>query len=210
MVDLILVVGATEQLELQPLARDRGGSGRAELSHRRQCRDRYRVARRARPRSGLTAGASAPEVLVDEVVEALRPVSGRSRSRRCPGMEEKVYFRLPRDSSGLNRARPRGGRRSSRGIAVGIPLRQHGESAPMCSASICAAGERYPLVLDARAAVPLQSRLRRLRQDRLSRQDSQSAPLGRRLPRSDRRMRRAGRRARRRRAAACTRSCRRS
>ena len=45
---------------------------------------------------------------------------------------------------------------------------------------------------DAGAAVPLQSRLRRLRQDRLSRPDPQPAPLGRRVPRGGRRVRRAG------------------
>ena len=44
---------------------------------------------------------------------------------------------------------------------------------------------------DAGAAVPLQSRLLRLRQDRLSRRDPQQAPVGAGMPRRGRRMRRA-------------------
>ena len=54
---------------------------------------------------------------------------------------------------------------------------------------------------DAGAAVPLQSRLRRLRQDRLSGPDPQPAPLGAGMPRRGRRMRRADGRDPRRRAA---------
>jgi 4-hydroxy-3-methylbut-2-enyl diphosphate reductase len=44
---------------------------------------------------GLTAGASAPEVLVDDVIAALRRL-GPVEVSALSGMEEKVHFRLPR------------------------------------------------------------------------------------------------------------------
>jgi len=43
---------------------------------------------------GLTAGASAPDVLVDDVVAALRRV-GPIHISTLPGIEEKIQFRLP-------------------------------------------------------------------------------------------------------------------
>ncbi len=43
---------------------------------------------------GLTAGASAPDVLVDDVVAALRRV-GPIEISTLPGIEEKIQFRLP-------------------------------------------------------------------------------------------------------------------
>ncbi len=43
---------------------------------------------------GLTAGASAPEVLVDEVIEALRSL-GPLELTTLPGVEENIEFRLP-------------------------------------------------------------------------------------------------------------------
>lgn len=45
-------------------------------------------------RIGLTAGASAPEVLVDEVVERLRAL-GATRVRTLDGIVEDVHFKLP-------------------------------------------------------------------------------------------------------------------
>jgi 4-hydroxy-3-methylbut-2-en-1-yl diphosphate reductase len=45
---------------------------------------------------GLTAGASAPEVLVDDVIAALRRL-GPIEVSALSGMEERVYFRLPRE-----------------------------------------------------------------------------------------------------------------
>ena len=44
---------------------------------------------------GLTAGASAPEVLVDDVISTLRRLASLEVSA-LSGMEERVYFRLPR------------------------------------------------------------------------------------------------------------------
>ena len=43
---------------------------------------------------GITAGASAPEALVDDVIAALRRVAPVDVSV-LPGIEEKVEFRLP-------------------------------------------------------------------------------------------------------------------
>jgi len=43
---------------------------------------------------GITAGASAPEVLVDDVIEALRRL-GRWRSRSCRAGRKRSEFRLP-------------------------------------------------------------------------------------------------------------------
>jgi 4-hydroxy-3-methylbut-2-en-1-yl diphosphate reductase len=43
---------------------------------------------------GITAGASAPEVLVDDVIDALRAI-GPVEVEMLPGVEESVEFRLP-------------------------------------------------------------------------------------------------------------------
>jgi len=51
-----------------------------------------------RHRIGVTAGASAPEVLVSEVVARLREL-GAARVSTLPGVEEKVTFPLPRGLS---------------------------------------------------------------------------------------------------------------
>jgi 4-hydroxy-3-methylbut-2-enyl diphosphate reductase len=48
-----------------------------------------------RPRVGLTAGASAPEILVDHVIERLRAMGALS-VRKMPGVEETVHFPLPK------------------------------------------------------------------------------------------------------------------
>jgi len=47
-----------------------------------------------RRRVGLTAGASAPEILVTEVIERLRAL-GAVSVRKMPGVEETVHFPLP-------------------------------------------------------------------------------------------------------------------
>jgi len=48
-----------------------------------------------RPRVGVTAGASAPEVLVEEVLARLRVLGARS-VRQLDGVEENVVFPMPR------------------------------------------------------------------------------------------------------------------
>jgi 4-hydroxy-3-methylbut-2-en-1-yl diphosphate reductase len=52
---------------------------------------------------GITAGASAPETLVDGVIAALRAL-GPVEVSTLPGIEEKVEFRLPAE---LLRSRPK-------------------------------------------------------------------------------------------------------
>lgn len=47
-------------------------------------------------RFGVTAGASAPEVLVQQVVERLREISGQAPVE-IPGVEENIVFRMPRE-----------------------------------------------------------------------------------------------------------------
>jgi 4-hydroxy-3-methylbut-2-en-1-yl diphosphate reductase len=47
-----------------------------------------------RPRVGLTAGASAPDVLMQQVIARLREL-GATAVRTMPGVEEKVQFPLP-------------------------------------------------------------------------------------------------------------------
>ncbi|WP_374563107.1 4-hydroxy-3-methylbut-2-enyl diphosphate reductase [Ideonella sp.] len=47
-----------------------------------------------RPRVGLTAGASAPEVLVNAIVERLKAL-GALAVRKLPGVEETIQFPLP-------------------------------------------------------------------------------------------------------------------
>jgi 4-hydroxy-3-methylbut-2-en-1-yl diphosphate reductase len=54
-------------------------------------------------RVGVTAGASAPEVLVEQVLDRLREL-GAARVTALPGVTETVVFTLPRD---LSRATPR-------------------------------------------------------------------------------------------------------
>src|SRR5690606_13201643 len=49
-------------------------------------------------RVGLTAGASAPEVLVQQVVQRLKEL-GAVSVRTLPGAEENVAFPLPRELS---------------------------------------------------------------------------------------------------------------
>jgi 4-hydroxy-3-methylbut-2-enyl diphosphate reductase len=48
-----------------------------------------------RPRVGLTAGASAPDVLVQQVVARLREM-GATAVRKLPGVQESVHFPLPK------------------------------------------------------------------------------------------------------------------
>jgi 4-hydroxy-3-methylbut-2-enyl diphosphate reductase len=65
-----------------------------------------------RPRVGLTAGASAPEVLVQRVVARLRDLGALS-VRRMQGAEEHVRFPLPKGLGGTGLDRPLPGERST-------------------------------------------------------------------------------------------------
>lgn len=61
-----------------------------------------------RQRIGVTAGASAPEVLVSEVVARLREL-GAQRVSTLPGVEERVTFPLPKGLSAAGAAPPASG-----------------------------------------------------------------------------------------------------
>ena len=61
-------------------------------------------------RSGITAGASAPEVLVDDVIAALRR-SGPVEVSTLPGREENIEFRLPAELTSPPVPQSRGTRR---------------------------------------------------------------------------------------------------
>lgn len=52
---------------------------------------------------GVTAGASAPDVLVDSVIEALRRIRPVDIST-LPGIEEKIQFKLPPELTGTGQA----------------------------------------------------------------------------------------------------------
>ncbi|MFZ4552874.1 MAG: 4-hydroxy-3-methylbut-2-enyl diphosphate reductase [Aquabacterium sp.] len=58
-----------------------------------------------RPRVGLTAGASAPDVLVQQVIARLRDL-GAVSVRRMQGVEEHVRFPLPKGLGGTGLDRP--------------------------------------------------------------------------------------------------------
>jgi 4-hydroxy-3-methylbut-2-enyl diphosphate reductase len=50
---------------------------------------------------GITAGASAPEVLVDDVIETLRRI-GPVAVSVLPGREENIEFRLPAELTAVD------------------------------------------------------------------------------------------------------------
>ncbi|NIR30166.1 MAG: 4-hydroxy-3-methylbut-2-enyl diphosphate reductase, partial [Gammaproteobacteria bacterium] len=50
-----------------------------------------------RERVGITAGASAPELLIERVIERLR-ACGANDVREMPGIRERMRFNLPRST----------------------------------------------------------------------------------------------------------------
>jgi 4-hydroxy-3-methylbut-2-enyl diphosphate reductase len=93
--DLVLVVGSANSSNSNRLR---------ELAERQGCRaylidgpdDIRREWLADAPRIGLTAGASAPEVLVERVVERLRAWGARDVEEQA-GVREQVVFALPRE-----------------------------------------------------------------------------------------------------------------
>jgi 4-hydroxy-3-methylbut-2-enyl diphosphate reductase len=92
--DLVLVVGSpssSNSNRLREVAENLGVEalliGSAEELDAERVRGRLRI--------GVTAGASAPEVLVEELVERLREL-GAGEVQRLDGLEEHVRFPLPK------------------------------------------------------------------------------------------------------------------
>lgn len=93
--DLLLVVGSPNSSNSNRLR---------ELAERMGC-EAYLVDRVddlkpewfvGKKRFGVTAGASAPEILVQQVVDRLREISGQA-PLEVPGVEENIVFRMPRE-----------------------------------------------------------------------------------------------------------------
>lgn len=92
-VDLVLIVGAANSSNSIRLREVAEAAGRAA----RRIADATEIdAGWFRPgmRVGITAGASAPDVLIDEILERLRGLAEVS-IRTMPGQEERIVFRLP-------------------------------------------------------------------------------------------------------------------
>jgi len=93
LVDLILVVGARNSSNSNRLREigEEAGVPSYLVADGSEVMPDWLQGRRA---IGLTAGASAPDVLVDDVVAALRR-HGPIEISTLPGIEEKIQFRLP-------------------------------------------------------------------------------------------------------------------
>jgi 4-hydroxy-3-methylbut-2-enyl diphosphate reductase len=93
LVDVILVVGAANSSNSNRLREIGTEAGVASylIADGRELNPEWLNGART---VGLTAGASAPEVLVDDVIEALRRI-GPVTVSVLPGREENIEFRLP-------------------------------------------------------------------------------------------------------------------
>lgn len=94
-VDLLLVVGASNSSNSNRLAElgARGGIDSHLIARAEDIQPEWLEGRSA---IGVTAGASAPEVLVQEVVEHLRSQGGET-AVEYSGMEETITFAMPRE-----------------------------------------------------------------------------------------------------------------
>ena len=130
---------------------------------------------------GITAGASAPEELVEEVVEALRRIAPVEVSK-LSGVEENYSFRLPAEilTETLAGIVPASRTRARQINDEVLWWEFHSSQMAKIGAYVLrqqlAGRKRFPLVLMLEPLFRLQSRLRRLRQDRLSRQDPEPTP----------------------------------
>ncbi len=93
--DLLLVVGSpnsSNSNRLRELA-ERMGCEAYLIDKVDDLRPEWFVGKR---RFGVTAGASAPEVLVQQVVDRLQELCGEA-PQEIPGVEENIVFRMPRE-----------------------------------------------------------------------------------------------------------------
>jgi 4-hydroxy-3-methylbut-2-enyl diphosphate reductase len=92
--DLVIVVGSpnsSNSNRLREVAQSRGTEAYM-IDNASELRPEWLAGKK---RIGVTAGASAPEVLVDAVIERLKAL-GASRVASLPGIQEDVVFSLPR------------------------------------------------------------------------------------------------------------------
>ena len=93
--DLILVVGSqtsSNSTRLKEIA-EKQGIAAYLIDSATEIRDEWLIGRKS---VGVTAGASAPEVLVEQVVSTLRERGGQTVAE-VPGITEQVVFSLPRE-----------------------------------------------------------------------------------------------------------------
>jgi len=96
--DLVIVVGSpnsSNSNRLREVAQSRGTTAYM-VDNASQLEPQWLAGRK---RVGVTAGASAPEILVKEVIAKLREL-GASRVTQLPGREENVVFALPKQLTG--------------------------------------------------------------------------------------------------------------
>jgi 4-hydroxy-3-methylbut-2-enyl diphosphate reductase len=93
LVDVILVVGATNSSNTNRLKEIGAESGIPSylIANGRELEPEWVTGVHT---VGITAGASAPEVLVEDVIDALRQL-GPVEVTTLPGREETIEFRLP-------------------------------------------------------------------------------------------------------------------
>jgi 4-hydroxy-3-methylbut-2-enyl diphosphate reductase len=102
--DLVIVVGSpnsSNSNRLREVARSRGTESYM-VDNAGELRPEWLAGKR---RIGVTAGASAPEVLVEAVIARLREL-GAVRVTALPGIEEDVVFSLPRRLTSAGPASP--------------------------------------------------------------------------------------------------------
>jgi len=93
--DLVLVVGSpnsSNSNRLRELA-ERMGSESYLIDHAREIKDQWFEGKQS---VGITAGASAPEILVKEVIDRLRELGGHE-PEEIQGVEENIVFSMPRE-----------------------------------------------------------------------------------------------------------------
>jgi 4-hydroxy-3-methylbut-2-en-1-yl diphosphate reductase len=100
-VDVLIVVGSPNSNRLRELA-ERLGTPAYMVDCPQDLQEAWLL---GRSRVGLTAGASAPDVLVQQVIERLKAL-GAVSVRRMQGVEEHVRFPLPKGLGGTGLDRP--------------------------------------------------------------------------------------------------------
>jgi len=103
--DLVIVIGAANSSNSNRLVEV--AASRGVPAYRKDCVSDLEAAWfRGAKTVGITAGASAPEYLVQEVVSHLKACYGAEVESDLDGTDEDVHFPLPRDLAAATRRRP--------------------------------------------------------------------------------------------------------